>query len=150
VGEGVARGGHRARRLGRAGEGARRRGGARRAGDGARRGEGRRGRGGRRLTTRMMNGINRSSPVIQARVGREWERGGRGRGVVSLFLDHGGVGEGSAGGWGAHGGKGRLGYALGAGLGHATPGPGRAGAASPLIDLVFFLIKITPRMEILN
>eukprot|EP00267_Zea_mays_P022209 XP_008646867.1 rRNA 2'-O-methyltransferase fibrillarin-like [Zea mays] len=31
---------------------------------------------------------------IQARAGRAWERGGRGRGVVSLFLDHGCAGKG--------------------------------------------------------
>jgi hypothetical protein len=38
-------------------------------------GEGRRGRGGRRLTTSTMNGSNHSLR-IQARAGREWERGG--------------------------------------------------------------------------
>jgi hypothetical protein len=48
---------------------------------------------------RTTNGINRISPVIQARAGREWERGERGRGVVSLVLDHGCVGEGSGGDW---------------------------------------------------
>jgi hypothetical protein len=75
----------------------------------------------------MMNGGNRS-PVIQARAGGEWERGGRGRGVVSLFLDHGCVGEESGGGWARTGGR------------VARP-RARAGAASPLINLVSFQLK---------
>jgi hypothetical protein len=80
----------------------------------------------------MMNDNNRSLG-IQARAGREWERGGRGRGVVSLFLDHGCTGKGS-GGWArTGGGEGRLDARQGPGW--ATP---RGEAASPLINLVTF------------
>jgi hypothetical protein len=83
----------------------------------------------RRMTTTV-------APVIQARVGREWERGGRGRGVVSLFLDHGCAGEGSGAVWARMGGR-----VVGpCAIGRAGPcaGLGWAWAASPLIDLVTF------------
>jgi hypothetical protein len=71
------------------------------AGEG-RMGEGRRGRD----LPRARRTATTAASVMQTRAGREWERGGRGRGVVSLFLDHGCVGEGSGGGLGAHGGRG--------------------------------------------
>jgi hypothetical protein len=60
------------------------------------------------LTMGMTNGSN-CSPMIEARAWREWERVGRGRGVVSLFLYHGCTGEGGGGGLGVHGGRGRAG-----------------------------------------
>jgi hypothetical protein len=69
---------------------------------------------------------NCSSPVIQARARREWERGGRGREVVSPLLDHGCAGEGC--GWARMG---------GGGGGWAAPRQGprrdRAGGASLLL-----------------
>jgi hypothetical protein len=45
-------------------------------------------------------------------------------------------------GLGTHGGRGRLGRVVG------QAGPGRGGAASPVIDLTCFLIKSIPRIEI--
>jgi hypothetical protein len=80
----------------------------RRAGQGGGEGKGRRGRG---LTRSRTNSSNHSSLVIQARAGREWKRGGRGRGVVSLFLDHGCAREGRGRRLGEQGGRGRLGHA---------------------------------------
>jgi hypothetical protein len=81
----------------------------------------------------MTNDGNRS-PVIQARAGREWERGGRGRGVVSLFLDHGCAGEGSGRRLGA-GGKGPAGPRA-RGLAGPRRVGARAGVASPLLFLI--------------
>jgi hypothetical protein len=89
------------------------------------------------LTIGMMNGDNRSSPVIQARSRREWERSKRER-VVSPLLDHRCVGEGGGGWLGAHGGG-------AAGLCHAVAGWGRFSSSSSN-HARFFLIKFTHRI----
>jgi hypothetical protein len=65
-----------------------------------------RGEGGGKGLPRARRTTTTAALVIQARAGREWERGGRGRGVASLFQNHGCVGEESGAGLGAHGGRG--------------------------------------------
>jgi hypothetical protein len=84
------------------------------------RGEGRRGK---ELTTRMTNDSNRSSLAIQARAGREWERGGQGRGVVSLSRS-----------W-VHGRGEREAFAHGCGAAGPRAGSGRDGAGQWLLLL---------------
>jgi hypothetical protein len=90
-----------------------------------RRGEGE-GEGGELTTTDAMNDGNRSSPVIQARVGREWERRKRERGGFSFPRSWVRM-RGRGGRLGAHGGGGGW-AALCQGW-----GLGRAGVASPLL-----------------
>jgi hypothetical protein len=118
------------------------------AGGASEREEERRGRRGRGLTTSTTNDSYRRSPAIQARVGREWERGGRGRGVVSFFLDHGCEGVGSGGGW-ARMGEGaaapRAGGWLGCAQVRGTLRPGSLLLFSNRSHL--FLIKFTHRIE---
>jgi hypothetical protein len=104
------------------------------------------GRGGRSLPRGLTDGSYRSPGSKRGHGERVGERRKR---VVTFFPVPGCVGKGSGGG-GTQGGQGQLGCTRGARLGHAVGwdvGPGRAGTASPLLDLACSLIKFIPRIE---